>query len=776
MPAAFDPDVFGYQKGSYDPEVFSTGPKPKKMSTRERVENDEISRSARESAAKGGEGFSQGVLNVLAGAVRGAGSIGATIARPFESAEENEARRAGIDANLAAVGAQPDSWMYKGGKVAGEIAGTAGAGGVIAKPLQAVSNLSLRAGAGAIPALDTAATALASGGFQTGAQMGRAADIATRVGAGAVTGGLAAGMVEPNMKSAATGAAIGGVLPAAVKVAGEGLNAVGKSIVGPGVSPEVRQLAERAKQLGIDIPADRIADSRPLNAAAASLNYVPFSGRSATEDLMSEQLNKALSRTFGQDTPNITRALRNADASLGLKFDNFLQRNTVKVDEQFLDDLVEANSRAYAELGTEQAGVISRQVDEIIAKAGAGEIDGQTAYNIKKTLDRIAKRNSPESWYALDLKGKLMDALNRSVGPQAADDFAQLRRQYGNMLSLEKLAKNGADGDINVVKLANMRDINNAELQELADIAAQFVRPREGAHGAAQRVIGAGGIAGAGGGLAAMGVPALPAAAAAAGGAVAAGRMANKALNSEGMRNAVMGAVPGAPVAPAAMGAIPMATQRALPVLGAGAVATEPPAPPPPPATPMQKLGAAQDLDGIITAAGEAVDEALANRPAPAAAPLAAPPPAPVAQVQHEAVRADGVRPIRTWSGRRGDGYASIEDAERALPTRQKMEPHLQWEIEAMPDSTYRLAAYQPAGQMAGAVESDSTLPGVSAAVAGPAPAARMLPSGALMVDGDPQQLRQQLAAMGIASIPTMGGVMVPVRQAQQAMQALQSA
>ena len=91
----------------------------------------------------------QGAGNLAAGAVRGAGSIGATILAPYDMAkdaingkglslESNRARRTAMDGALQEMGAQPDSLLYKVGKLAGEIAGTAGAGGVLAKGAQAV--------------------------------------------------------------------------------------------------------------------------------------------------------------------------------------------------------------------------------------------------------------------------------------------------------------------------------------------------------------------------------------------------------------------------------------------------------------------------------------------------------------------------------------------------------------------------------------------------------------------------------------------------------------
>ncbi|MCY1226186.1 hypothetical protein D9M72_384100 [compost metagenome] len=298
------------------------------------------------------------------------------------------------------------------------------------------------------------------------------------------------------------------------------------------MAPEVKVLADRAKQLGIDIPADRLVNSKPLNALAGSLEYVPLSGRTATLDKMQDQLNVALSKTFGQNSDNVTAALRKAQGDLGGKFDQVLKSNTVKVDPQFVNDLADAANMASKELGTDGAKIIGNQVDEIMLKAANGEIDGQAAYNIKRTLDRISQRNSPEAYYARDLKSKLMAALDRSLGPQQAAEFALVRKQYGNMLSLENLAQNGAEGNISIARLANMKNINNPELQELADISAQFLKPREGAHGSAQRAfLGTGALVtgGATGTLPAVGA------------GMALGRGANSLLNSRVMKNAVSG-------------------------------------------------------------------------------------------------------------------------------------------------------------------------------------------------------------------------------------------
>lgn len=484
----------------------------------------------------------QGLGNLAAGAVRGAGSIGATLLAPVDAAAramgvQNDFvgrtdRRSQMDAGLQSMGAQPDSLMYGAGKLGAEIAGTAGVGGVMANGVRALG--ATRAAAGLEPIVGGIAKGLETGGFRVGDLAGTGMGTLARLGTGAAVGGAAAGLANPS--DAGMGALIGGALPGGVQLAGKAGSAIRNNLTGE-AAPEVAKLAQRAQELGIQVPADRLVNSRPLNAVASSLNYVPLSGRAATEDAMNAQLNRALSRTFGQDSSNVTQALRKASQKLGGAFESTLSNNGVRFDEQLLNDLAAVHNKAEAELGSDALKPITNKISELISKGESGMIDGKAAYNIKRDLDRLGAGNNPNAWHALELKHRLMDALNRSLGPDKAAEFATVRQQYGNMLDLEKLAKNGAEGEVSVARIANMKNIGNEPLQEIADIAAQFVKPREGAHGAAQRVFGAGGI----GALGAVAGGGLPGAAVGLGAAAAAGRGTNMLLNSQGARNFLLG-------------------------------------------------------------------------------------------------------------------------------------------------------------------------------------------------------------------------------------------
>jgi len=150
-------------------------------------------------------------LNLASGLARGAGSIGATLLRPFESAEENAFRRKQMTQGLASLGADTDSLAFGAGKIGGEIAGTLPIGGLLGRGLMAVA-----------PTAAPLATALSTGGFRAGAAT-RTGDIAARATGGATVGGLstfAAG--EDAGVGAGVGAAVGVAAPVAMRQLAKG--------------------------------------------------------------------------------------------------------------------------------------------------------------------------------------------------------------------------------------------------------------------------------------------------------------------------------------------------------------------------------------------------------------------------------------------------------------------------------------------------------------------------------------------------------------------------
>lgn len=207
--------------------------------------------------AKSGGGIGGAVRDLAAGAVRGAGSIGATVMAPLDVAkdafagkgltlESNQRRRADMDEALVDLtGADPKSLSYGAGKLGAEIAGTLPVGGLLAKPVQALA--ATRGAAGAEPLLQGLAQSLASGGFRVGELAGTGAGALTRAIGGATTGGLSAALVNP--ADAVTGAVVGGVTPGILQGAGatgaaafRGMRGASERLMQSAIKPTIAQL------------------------------------------------------------------------------------------------------------------------------------------------------------------------------------------------------------------------------------------------------------------------------------------------------------------------------------------------------------------------------------------------------------------------------------------------------------------------------------------------------------------------------------------------------
>ena len=179
--------------------------------------------------AKGGaSAILGGAGNAAAGAVRGAGSIGATFRTPYDlyvgntTSIGNPEIRAAMTSALGDMGADTNSLAFKAGKFGGEVAGTAGAGGLLANGVRGAARL-VSASEAAAPF----ASALATNGFRTGAAQSLPANLLTRTAGGGLAAGAQVGLADP--EHAGIGAMIGAALPGGAKLAGMAGEALGEA-------------------------------------------------------------------------------------------------------------------------------------------------------------------------------------------------------------------------------------------------------------------------------------------------------------------------------------------------------------------------------------------------------------------------------------------------------------------------------------------------------------------------------------------------------------------
>lgn len=409
----------------------------------------------------------QGAGNAAAGAVRGAGSIGATLLAPLDMAkdaiagkgvslESNRQRRADMDAGLQAMGAQPDSWMYKGGKLAGEIAGTAGAGGLAAQGITK-----------AAPGATALANAVASGGFSTGAGQGVVQNALTRALGGAINGGLTAGLVNP--EDAKTGAIVGGLLPGGVQMAGGTGNYISQKVengarrlMQSAIKPTIAQLKNGESATAVNTLLER-----GINPNEAGVNKL----RSLIDDVDS-QIGTAITGSNAViDKQNVLSRLTGTRQSFGNQVsptadlkaiqgvaDDFLthpgiagnnipvqaaqdlKRGTYKVLEKKFGQMGSAETEAQKalarglkeEIATAVPGVqgMNEELSKLITTLNVSERRALMEMN-KNPMGLAALANNPASW-AMFMADK--SALFKSLAARAMNASSGSAAAAGQML------------------------------------------------------------------------------------------------------------------------------------------------------------------------------------------------------------------------------------------------------------------------------------------------------------------------------------------------------
>ena len=365
--------------------------------------------------------------DLAAGAVRGAGSIGATLLYPVDKITDmvkddrgptlsslitgnkplsrNEERRQAMDDGLRSMGANPDSFMFGAGKLGGEIAGTAGAGGIVANGLRMVA-----------PGASALANAIGSAGFSTAGGMG------TRIAGGAINGAVSAGLANP--MDTQFGGIVGAVLPPALKGAGYVSGAIG-SAMGNALAPSSQKIAKMiAETGGAKTPeemrafADALQQRGPslipgLNPTVAQIAQTPalsqlqrtpknLSPKLAEHELLQDAARRAaldristVSGTTQQAADNagnaITRfgnsARQNASQEVAQKFDAIDPFG----DTAFLlpiDEMQAAKSR-YLGDGSFGSGKAAQSAIDEARRVGIGRIEAEAPMTAKAQQDLV---------------------------------------------------------------------------------------------------------------------------------------------------------------------------------------------------------------------------------------------------------------------------------------------------------------------------------------------------------------------------------------------------
>ena len=411
--------------------------------------------------------MAQEIDNLRGGFIRGAGSIGASLLYPWDSAQDalngdrgptlsslitgnkpmnrNQQRRADMDSALSSlIGSDPNSRGYAAGKLGGEIAGTAGMGGLIGKGLSA------------IPALAKYAPVVQSGGMTLGnAGTGSyLANLGIRAAGGATSGAATAALIDP--ETIGSGAVAGAAMPIAVKgaqYAGKGAKTLLKNTLGAttGTSAETISAAYNAGKNKSTTFLDNMRGNAGFDdvveSAKAGLNSMRADRaaqyRSGMMDISADKsvlnfapVDEALQKVQSMGSYKGVQTNKNASGVVGEISDKIAEWRSLNPAEYHTPEGMDALKRAIGDIrDATQFGTPARRAADGVYNAVKGEITKQ-APTYSKVMGQYAS--------ASDELAQIEKAL--SLGDKTSKDTAIRKLQslmrnnaqtsYGNRLSL----------------------------------------------------------------------------------------------------------------------------------------------------------------------------------------------------------------------------------------------------------------------------------------------------------------------------------------------------
>lgn len=449
--AGFDPDIFGAPaaaSGGFDPDVFATPAAKPAARAMPQAAPQKVA-----PAGLHGDGFDKAMnysgRDAVGGAIRGAGSIGASLLAPFDYGAEaigsamgmpanavpaNTQRRRDIDAGLTtAIGSNPEATPYKTTKLLTEVGGSAGAGGLLSNLISKIP--------GASAAMPGLLDAIRTGGMSVGGYTG-AGGMATRVAGGAVNGALTASIVDP--LEAQSGARIGGAFPVAAKAAVGAGGMVGR-VFGPNAppaNPTLLKTAQESMDAGYVVPPNMLK---------------PTFGNGVIESISGKQATQQFASTKNTEiTEKLTRQ------ALGIADDVPLTQGT-------MNDLRKTAGKAYAE--------VSNLSPQASADLEALKVARNEASALFKFYNRSADPKAlAEAKSARALSDSLEDALEahaKAAGrPELVPSLRDARKQIAKTYTVGR-ALNDASGTIDARVLGRMYE-KGLPLSDGLDTAGKF--------------------------------------------------------------------------------------------------------------------------------------------------------------------------------------------------------------------------------------------------------------------------------------------------------------
>lgn len=274
--------------------------------------------------------------------------------------------------------------------------------------------------------------------------------------------GALPGAASEGAGQATEGTALEPYARVAAALAAPGVPALAARAVSPmKIDPARRVAAELLKKEGIGTTAGQLSGSKALRFAESEL------GGSRAAQMMDDQAeaftSAALSRAGGTGRATSDN-MSTINSRLSQGFEDISARNTLTADQGLVDDLNKTMQEYRRVLKPEQRQIVDDVGTEIASrfKAGGGTISGTDYQTWRSRLSKRAKNARGSDNELADvwrgIRNALDSAMDRSVNPADAGEWASLHRQWGNMKTLERAAVGGGeDAAMGLISPARLR-------------------------------------------------------------------------------------------------------------------------------------------------------------------------------------------------------------------------------------------------------------------------------------------------------------------------------
>jgi hypothetical protein len=323
--------------------------------------------------------------------------------------------------------------------------------------------------------------------------------------------GAAGGAVGEATDSPLLGAATAMAVPVAAGMGQRLANPVRASL-----APEQARLADVAAKEGIQLTPAQITGSRPLKAMESVFETMPLTSgpQRAIREGQSKAFNKAVLSRAGIEADTATPEILDAAArKLGTQFEDLAARTTVAFDDDFLKSLNKVSERYANKLPTNVKPIVDNYVSDLSQFVDG--MPGAAYQQARSDLTRQAKATvNSDPTLSMTLRGirdALDDAAERSLPSEIRQQWQEVRRQYGNLKTIEKAMTNttagAAAGDISPTQLSqSVKQGGNfarggGDLNELSRVGATFLRDQVPNSGTSERLLMASLLSGGAGGI-----------------------------------------------------------------------------------------------------------------------------------------------------------------------------------------------------------------------------------------------------------------------------------